>query len=38
MLETYEQNKGINKDHVATSRWVVENIYQLINIYFFQNV
>lgn len=28
----YEEDKKQNKDHVATPRWVVENIYELINI------
>ena len=28
----YEIDKMINRDHVATPRWVVENIYDLINI------
>lgn len=30
--ETYEEVKMNDKDHVATPRWVVENIYKLINI------
>lgn len=34
----YEEDKKINKDHVATPRWVVENIYDLINITDFKNV
>ncbi len=29
---TYEEEKISNKDHVATPRWVVEQIYELINI------
>lgn len=29
---TYEIDKKQNKDHVATPRWVVENIYDLIHI------
>lgn len=29
---TYEENKLIDKDHVATPRWVVEDIYERINI------
>lgn len=29
---TYEENKEANKDHVATPRWVVEQIYNLIHI------
>ena len=32
MNTLYEQDKLINKDHVATPRWVVEDIYNLINI------
>lgn len=28
----YEQDKQTNKDHVATPRWVVEDIYKLIHI------
>ena len=31
-LNNYEQDKETNKDHVATPRWVVEQIYRLINI------
>lgn len=38
MLEQYEENKIINKDHVATPRWVVENIYNLIHIEQFKNI
>lgn len=29
---TYEENCKTDKDHVATPRWVVENIYNLIDI------
>ena len=32
MKNDYEEDKKINKDHVATPRWVVEDIYNLINI------
>ena len=32
MNEIYEIDKLKNKDHVATPRWVVENIYDIINI------
>ena len=32
LLENYEKDKKTNKDHVATPRWVVENIYDLIQI------
>ncbi|MBC2285887.1 sugar-phosphate nucleotidyltransferase [Listeria booriae] len=28
----YENDKVYNRDHVATPRWVVENIYNLINV------
>lgn len=31
-MTTYEKDKITNKDHVATPRWVVENIYNLIHI------
>lgn len=34
----YEEDKKINKDHVATPRWVVENIYDIININSFNNI
>lgn len=34
----YEEDKKQNKDHVATPRWVVENIYQSINIKQFKNI
>lgn len=34
----YEMDKLINKDHVATPRWVVEDIYNLINIKQFKNI
>lgn len=34
----YEEDKNKNKDHVATPRWVVENIYELINIKQFKNI
>lgn len=37
-IEQYELDKLINKDHVATPRWVVENIYDLINIEEFKNI
>lgn len=36
--ELYELDKVTNKDHVATPRWVVENIYNLINIEQFNNI
>lgn len=34
----YEEDKKSNKDHVATPRWVVENIYSIININQFSNI
>lgn len=34
----YELNKTQDKDHVATPRWVVENIYDLINIKSFKSI
>ena len=34
----YEKDKKINKDHVATPRWVVENIYDLIDIKSFKMI
>lgn len=34
----YEENKMTNKDHVATPRWVVENIYDIIDIQSFKNI
>ena len=36
--EKYERNKLVDKDHVATPRWVVENIYDLIDIQSFNNI
>ena len=36
--EIYEEDKKINKDHVATPRWVVENIYDLIDIRGFKSI
>lgn len=38
MNEQYEYDKKNNKDHVATPRWVVENIYDLIQINKFKNI
>ena len=38
MNSDYELDKLTNKDHVATPRWVVENIYDLINIKQFTNI
>lgn len=34
----YELDKQINSDHVATPRWVVENIYNIINIKQFNSI
>lgn len=34
----YEEDKKTNKDHVATPRWVVENIYDIIDITSFNNI
>ena len=36
--EEYKKDKKINKDHVATPRWVVENIYDLIDIQSFKSI
>lgn len=37
-FESYEEDKKSNKDHVATPRWVVENIYEIIDIKSFKNI
>lgn len=37
-MENYEDDKKNNKDHVATPRWVVENIYNIINIKQFNTI
>lgn len=37
-LESYEENKKVDKDHIATPRWVVENIYSIINVNSFNNI
>lgn len=34
----YEKQKLLNKDHVATPKWVVENIYDLINIETYKSI
>ena len=34
----YEEDKETNADHVATPRWVVENIYDLIDIKSFKSI
>ena len=34
----YEEDKETNADHVATPRWVVENIYDLIDIRSFKSI
>ena len=38
MINKYEEDKQINKDHIATPRWVVENIYDLIKIDSFKSI
>ena len=38
MISKYEEEKQINKNHVATPRWVVENIYDIINIKSFNSI
>lgn len=38
MNNLYEKNKMTDKDHVATPRWVVENIYELIDIKSFNSI
>ncbi|MBC1817163.1 sugar-phosphate nucleotidyltransferase [Listeria seeligeri] len=38
MRTEYEKDKCINSDHVATPRWVVENIYSLIKVESFDNI
>lgn len=38
MNRKYEMDKKTNKDHVATPRWVVEDIYNIINIQSFKNI
>lgn len=38
MNDKYSEDKRTNKDHVATPRWVVENIYEIINIQQFKNI
>lgn len=37
-LEVYEKDKINNSDHVATPRWVVEDIYNLIDIKSFNSI
>lgn len=37
-IEKYEQNKKVDKNHVATPRYVVENIYDLIDIESFKMI
>lgn len=34
----YELEKETNKDHVATPRWVVENVYKLIDVTSFNSI
>ncbi|WP_341485456.1 sugar-phosphate nucleotidyltransferase [Listeria seeligeri] len=38
MGNEYEMDKSTNPDHVATPRWVVENIYSLINVEEFESI
>lgn len=38
MNALYEEDKTINKDHVATPRYVVENIYDIIGIQKYKNI
>ncbi len=37
-MNFYEEDKQTNKDHVATPRWVVENIYDVIDINSFKSI
>ena len=37
-MNQYEYEKATNKNHVATPRWVVEQIYDLIDIYSFDSI
>lgn len=37
-MDDYEFEKATNKNHVATPRWVVEQIYDLIDIYSFNSI
>lgn len=37
-MNDYEFEKATNKNHVATPRWVVEQIYDLIDIYSFNSI
>lgn len=37
-MNTYEEDKKSNKDHVATPRWVVENIYDIIHIQDYKSI
>lgn len=37
-MNEYESDKLTNKDHVATPRWVVENIYNLIHVERYKNI
>lgn len=37
-MTDYEYEKATNKNHVATPRWVVEQIYELIDIYSFKSI
>ena len=37
-MNQYEKDKQSNKDHVATPRWVVENIYSIIHIQNYKSI
>lgn len=37
-MNNYEKDKQVNKDHVATPRWVVENIYNTIHIQNYKSI
>ncbi len=38
MNDKYSEDKKTNQDHVATPRWVVENVYSIIHIEQFKNI
>lgn len=38
ILTKYEEDKKVNSDHVATPRYVVEDIYKLIKIENYKNI
>lgn len=37
-MKSYESEKKVDKDHVATPRFVVENIYNIIDIQSYNNI